>query len=308
MAAAIADELGAADLAQDLDRVGDAGDPSHRLLHGGALAGQALVVHAGAAPDPRRGLAAGERGGDRRRGVVLPIPISPSTRRSQSSASTASMAVRTTARNAPRRAPASKRMSPVGRPTPTSIGGHLGADDPGEGVDRRAALAVRRQHRLGHPGRIGAHLGRRRDAVVGGEDQPGGPVDRRRGRCAATRRPTRRSRRARPVRRSVGGCWPPARGRQRAPTRRASGRSSSNSWRRLIEGLRGGGDDRSGTVPGRSCSRRRDGSSRRRARPATINSASSAAAAHDLVHPAEHVAVAAAEREVGVDAHARPRW
>ncbi len=65
-------QLGAADLAQDLDRVGDAGDAAHRLLHGGALAGEALVVDAGAAADPRRGLAAGERGrdGGRRCGVA----------------------------------------------------------------------------------------------------------------------------------------------------------------------------------------------------------------------------------------------
>ena len=60
-------QLGAADLAQHLDRVGDAGDPAHGLLHGGALAGQAGVVDAGAAADPRRRLTAGERGGDRRR-------------------------------------------------------------------------------------------------------------------------------------------------------------------------------------------------------------------------------------------------
>ena len=43
-------------------------------LHRDALAAEALVVDAGAPPDPGRGLAAGERGGDRsrRRGVADP--------------------------------------------------------------------------------------------------------------------------------------------------------------------------------------------------------------------------------------------
>ncbi len=49
---------------------------------------------------------------------------------------------------------------------------HLGAGDASERVDRRAPLAVGGEHRLGHTRRIGAHLGRRGDAVIGGEDQP----------------------------------------------------------------------------------------------------------------------------------------
>ena len=61
------DQFRAADLAQDLERVGDPGDSSNRLLHGRPLAGQPLVVDTGAASDPRGGFAARQRGSDRRR-------------------------------------------------------------------------------------------------------------------------------------------------------------------------------------------------------------------------------------------------
>ena len=46
------DQFGTTHLAQDLQWIGDAGNPPDRLLHGGALAGQPVVVHTGAAPHP----------------------------------------------------------------------------------------------------------------------------------------------------------------------------------------------------------------------------------------------------------------
>ena len=61
-----ADEFGPTDLAEDLERVDDAGDPADRFLHGELLAGESGVVDAGAAADPHGRLAAGERRGDRR--------------------------------------------------------------------------------------------------------------------------------------------------------------------------------------------------------------------------------------------------
>ena len=53
--------------------------------------------------------------------VVLPMPISPRTRRSASTASTASRPAVHASSNRPTDIAGSKRMSPVGRPTPTSI-------------------------------------------------------------------------------------------------------------------------------------------------------------------------------------------
>ena len=60
-------QLGAADLAQHLDRVRDPCDAAHRLLHRRPLAGQAGVVDAGASTDPRRRLTAGQGRRERRR-------------------------------------------------------------------------------------------------------------------------------------------------------------------------------------------------------------------------------------------------
>ena len=59
------DELGTADLAEHLERIGDAGDPIDGLAHGDLLAHERGVVDAGAAADPCRDLAAAERGGHR---------------------------------------------------------------------------------------------------------------------------------------------------------------------------------------------------------------------------------------------------
>ncbi len=66
------DQFGATHLAQDLERIGDAGDAAHRFLYRGALAGKALVVDPGATSHPRSGLATGQRCRDRgrRRGVA----------------------------------------------------------------------------------------------------------------------------------------------------------------------------------------------------------------------------------------------
>ena len=76
-------------------------------------------------------------------GVVLPMPISPSTSRSQSSASTASIAVCTTASKR-RSVSAALEADVAGRMADADVDrGHLGADDTGEGVDRRAPFAVR---------------------------------------------------------------------------------------------------------------------------------------------------------------------
>ncbi len=93
-------------------------------------------------------------------------------------------------------------------------GGDRRPGESGERVDRRSALPVRRQHRLGHPGRVRRHLGCRGDTVVGGEDQRR-PAWRLAGAtCAATRRPRRRSRRARRAHRSAAGCRRRVRGRR----------------------------------------------------------------------------------------------
>ena len=53
-------------------------------------------------------------------GVVLPMPISPSTSRSPSSRSTAATAMSTISSKRSGVSAASKRMSAVGRPIPTS--------------------------------------------------------------------------------------------------------------------------------------------------------------------------------------------
>ena len=253
------DQLGTADLAEDLDRVGDAGDPPHRFLHGGALAGEALVVDAGAAADPRRRLATGQRGGDRgrRRGVAdahLAEHEEVAVERVDGVDGGAARRLRSVARSSA----ASNRMSPVGWPTPTSIARHLGAGDPGEGVDRRAPFAVgRRASPRSRPSdrRSPSWPRRRRDRRRRSTRPAGGRPG---GRFAASRPPRRRSRRATPAHRSVAGCRPPGRAPRRGRSRRAAGRSTSWSWRRVIG------------VAFRSSSRTMDGgSSRRSARPAT---------------------------------------
>ena len=61
-------DLAAAEPAQHLERVVEMpGMARERRLHGSDLAREAVVVDAGAAPDPVRGLAAVKRGVDRRR-------------------------------------------------------------------------------------------------------------------------------------------------------------------------------------------------------------------------------------------------
>ena len=114
------DELGAADLAEHVERVGDAGDAAHGLLHGGALdvsVASSIPVprptHAAVSPPARAAATAADA-------VVLPMPISPTTRRSPSMASTAAQAMSTISAKRSGDSAASKRMSPVGLPMPTS--------------------------------------------------------------------------------------------------------------------------------------------------------------------------------------------
>ena len=285
-------QFGAADLAQDLDRVGDAGDPPDRFLHGGALAGEALVVDAGATADPGGRLATGERGGDRRRrrGVAdahLAEHEQVAVERRRPRRSRSARPARTDARTAP----LSNRMSPVGWPTPTSIAVDLGAGDAGERVDRRAALAVGGEHRLGHARRVGADLRRRGDAVVGGEDQSGRLSHGGRGRCVASPPPTRRSRRARPAHRSVAGCRP----RGRAPRR---GRSRRPAAERRVD--RGGVSSRCGSglvVDDGGVVEAEGPAGDEEVRVLRVGGPA-------LVHRAEDVAVPAPERGVGVHAEA----
>ena len=110
-------------------------------------------------------------------GVVLPIPISPSTSRSPSRRSTAATATPTISSKRSGVSAASKRMSPVGRPMPTSTASTVAPGVTGEGADRRAALPVGLEHRRRHRRRVGADGLGRGDAVVAGEDQPDGTLD-----------------------------------------------------------------------------------------------------------------------------------
>ena len=90
--------------------------------HGLALARQTVVVDTGAAPDPRGDLAAGERGGDRGRGggvadAHLAEHEQVGVERVDGVAAGGDGLVEALGRSIA----GSKRMSPVGRPTPTSI-------------------------------------------------------------------------------------------------------------------------------------------------------------------------------------------
>ena len=252
-------QLGAADLAEHLDRVGDTGDAPHGGLHGDPLAAEALVVDARCRGRPRpRSRRRPARRRSRPTAVVLPMPISPSTSRSPSSASTA--------RDGGRHhgieplvvdSAASKRMSPVGRPMPTSTAVDGGAGQPGERVDRRPPLLVGGEHRRGDLGRVRADRLGRGHAVIGGEDQrrPVGGSAGRSVRCQPghPRRdlvePGQRTARA-------AGSRPPARARRPRPPRRGRagrrGRSCSHVGRqeapRIVEPERPPGDEQQRTV------------------------------------------------------------
>ncbi len=91
------------------------------------------------------------------------MPISPSTSRSLSSSST----VRARDRRRPRSnrsgvSAASTRMSPVGRPTPTSTARTVAPAWRANALDRRTSSAERLEHRRGDRRRVGAHLARPR--------------------------------------------------------------------------------------------------------------------------------------------------
>ena len=110
-------QLGTANFAQHLQRIGDAGDAGDRQLHRLTLACQALVIDTGSTPDPRSDLTTGEGGNDcRGDGGVADahlaeheqVGVQPFHRLPTSSKRSTDIA-------------GSTRMSPVGRPTPTSI-------------------------------------------------------------------------------------------------------------------------------------------------------------------------------------------
>ena len=143
-------------------------------LHGGALAGESLVVDAGAAADPGRRLAAGERAAAIAAAAWCCRCPSRRARAGRSRvARRRRCAVCTTSSNALR----SQRRSRTGcrrsgRPTPTSIAVTSAPAMRAKRVDRRASLrgyaaSIAAVTSVG----IGADRRRRGHAVVGGEDQ-----------------------------------------------------------------------------------------------------------------------------------------
>ena len=246
-------------------------------------------------PDPRRGLAAGEGGGDggRRCGVAdahLAEHEQVGVERVDGGD-----------RHGDDLVEAFRRQ----RRLVADVGGRLadadvdrldrGAGVAGEGADRRSTLAERGEHRLGDAGRVGADLGRRGDAVVGGEDQPGRSGDLRERVAMPAGDPFGDLVEPAQARRSGARCWPPARAPRRLRQRRVAGgrrgrRAASSSGRRCrcrrahASTARGSwsderatGDEQHGPVGGRG---------------------------PDLVDPAEHVAVVPPDVGLGVDAEA----
>ena len=165
------------DLAEHLDRVGDAGDAPHGLLHGDALAGEAGVVDTGAPPDPRRRLAAGERGGDgRRRRRVADAHLADDQQVAVEAVDGGDGGVDRLVEAL--RLQGGLEADVVRRLADADVDGDDGgADLAGERADRRAPVPVGVEHRRGDLDRIGADGLGRGDAVVGGEDQPDGPLD-----------------------------------------------------------------------------------------------------------------------------------
>ena len=127
-------------------------------------------THAAVSPPARAAAMAAD-------GVVLPMPISPTTSRSPSRRSTAATAMSTISS---KRSGRQRRLEAdvVRRPADADVDGvDRGAGLAGEGADRRAALAVGVEHRRRDVRRVGADGLGRGDAVVAGEDQPDRAVD-----------------------------------------------------------------------------------------------------------------------------------
>ena len=106
-------------------------------------------VHSSAGPPKRVAATAAA-------GVVLPIPISPSTSRSHVKPATAE---RPASKHRPKRSASiagSRTMFPVGRPAPTSTVTSSAPTDACHGGGGRHAVAQRPQHHRRHRGRIGA--------------------------------------------------------------------------------------------------------------------------------------------------------
>ena len=191
---------------------------------GGALAGEALVVDAGAAPDPRRGLAAGERGGDggRRRGVAdadLAEHEQVGVERVDGGDRHGDDLVEPFRRHRRFVADVAGRVADADVDRLDRRPGVAG-----ERADRRSALAEGGEHRRGDGGRVGADLGRARRRR-GRRRRSARPVGRPAGvglRCQPATH-VRRSRRAAQARRSGAGCWPPARAPRRLRQRRVAG-------------------------------------------------------------------------------------
>ncbi len=233
------------------------------------LRARALVVDAGAAADPCRGLAAGERGGDggRRCGVAdahlaeheqVGVERVDRSHRDGDDLVEAFRRQRRFVADVGRR-PADTDVDRLDRCTGVAS----------EGADRRPAFAERGEHRFGDARRVGADLGRRGDAMVGGEDQPGGSGDLRERVAMPAGHPFGDLVEPARARRSGAGCWPPARARRRLRQRRdAEGRrgrrattscagrrgswaSSREHRARVVERQRATGDEQQRTFGGR---------------------------------------------------------
>ena len=173
------DELGAAHLAEHVQRIGDPGDAAHRLLHGGALHRQRGVVDAGAAADPCRRLAAGERRGHRRRdGCVADAHLADHEEVAVEGVDGGPGDVDDLGE--PFRRHRRLDADVAGRLADPDVDRrHGGPGVAGEAADRRAALGEGGEHRRRDLRLEGADLCRRGHAVIGGEHHADGTLDRR---------------------------------------------------------------------------------------------------------------------------------